>query len=110
MEGRIVLITGSTRGVGREVARQLAELGATVLVSARDAAAAEQTASELAFAGDVRAVAVDFDVADPELVRAGAAALERDPGRLRTSSSTTPPPSSTGPRERPGRTSQPPRT
>ena len=82
MRGRIVLITGSTRGLGREVARQLAERGATVFVSAREAATAQQTAGELASAGDVRALPVDFDVADPNAVRAGAAALERDPGRL----------------------------
>lgn len=37
MKGRIVLVTGSTDGVGKETARQLAALGATVLVHGRDA-------------------------------------------------------------------------
>ena len=57
-----MLITGSTLGLGREVARQLAERGATVFVSAREAATAQQAAGELASAGDVRALLVDFDV------------------------------------------------
>ena len=82
MRDTVVLITGATRGLGREVARQLAERGATVLVSARDPATADQTAAELGQAGDVRALAVGLDVSDAEAVRESAAALRRDPGRL----------------------------
>jgi NAD(P)-dependent dehydrogenase (short-subunit alcohol dehydrogenase family) len=37
MKDRIVLITGSTDGIGKETARQLAALGATVLMHGRDA-------------------------------------------------------------------------
>ena len=82
MQGRIVLVTGAARGIGKEAARQLAELGATVLVSTRDADHAQATAKELSIAGDVRALPVDLDVADDASVRVAAAALERDPGRL----------------------------
>lgn len=74
--------TGPTRGLGREVARQLVERGATVLVSARDPAMATQTAAELRPAGDVRALPVALDVNEPRHVHDAVAALRRDPGRL----------------------------
>lgn len=43
----IALVTGANRGIGREVSRQLAAAGHTVLVTARSAKAAEETAREL---------------------------------------------------------------
>ena len=78
----VVLVTGAARGIGLEVARQLAQRGATVLIGARDADRARAVAQEAADAGDVRALAVGLDVADASSVRAAAGALERDPGRL----------------------------
>lgn len=47
MEGNIVLITGSTDGIGKETARLLAALGATVLVHGRDAQRCEATRNEI---------------------------------------------------------------
>jgi NAD(P)-dependent dehydrogenase (short-subunit alcohol dehydrogenase family) len=44
---RIVLVTGANRGIGREVARQLAIRGDTVVLTARDRAKAERAAAEL---------------------------------------------------------------
>jgi NAD(P)-dependent dehydrogenase (short-subunit alcohol dehydrogenase family) len=82
MKDTVVLITGATRGLGREVARQLAERGATVLVSARNPAKADQTAAELGRAGDVRALPVGLDVNEERAARETAAVLRRDPGRL----------------------------
>jgi NAD(P)-dependent dehydrogenase (short-subunit alcohol dehydrogenase family) len=82
MQGRVVLVTGAARGIGKEVARQLAECGATVLVSARDADHAGAAAKDLVAAGDVRALKVNLDVTDDAGVRAAAQALEDDPGRL----------------------------
>jgi NAD(P)-dependent dehydrogenase (short-subunit alcohol dehydrogenase family) len=107
VQGRIVLVTGAARGIGKEAARQLAELGATVLVSARDADHAQATAKELSIAGDVRALPVDLDVADDASVRVAAAALERDPGRVDVLVN-MPPPASTGPRPPRAPTSTPP--
>ena len=46
--GGVALVTGANRGIGREVARQLAERGYEVLLSARDGAKASAAAQELA--------------------------------------------------------------
>ena len=44
---KIALITGANKGIGYEVARQLGELGITVLVAARNQATADETANQL---------------------------------------------------------------
>jgi NAD(P)-dependent dehydrogenase (short-subunit alcohol dehydrogenase family) len=45
---RVALVSGSNRGIGREIARQLAELGHTVLLSARSKDTAGAAAGRLA--------------------------------------------------------------
>jgi len=47
MKDRLVLITGSTGGIGKRTAFELAKLGARVIVQGRDAAKAERVAKEL---------------------------------------------------------------
>jgi NAD(P)-dependent dehydrogenase (short-subunit alcohol dehydrogenase family) len=78
------LVTGANRGIGREVARQLGERGYEVLVSARDGAAAEDTAAQLASEGeDVGTfMPLTLDVSDPESIAAAATRVRSDPGRL----------------------------
>jgi NAD(P)-dependent dehydrogenase (short-subunit alcohol dehydrogenase family) len=51
MDGKTVLITGSTDGVGRYVATQLATAGATVLIHGRDRARAKTLSDEIKRAG-----------------------------------------------------------
>ena len=57
--GRVAIVTGAARGLGRAVAARLHERGASVVVNVRDAARAEQVAREI---GE-RARAVPGDVA-----------------------------------------------
>jgi NAD(P)-dependent dehydrogenase (short-subunit alcohol dehydrogenase family) len=47
MKGKTVLITGGTSGIGKETAQALAMLGATVVITTRDAQRGEQTKQEL---------------------------------------------------------------
>jgi 3-oxoacyl-[acyl-carrier protein] reductase len=68
-EGRVVLFTGASRGIGRAVAREFAARGATVAVQFRaDRAAAEATLASLG-QGDGH-LALQADVADPGQTRA----------------------------------------
>ena len=63
MSGRVAVITGAARGIGREVAGQLAAAGDTVILTARDRSKAEAAAEALAGAGGA-AVAHRLDVTD----------------------------------------------
>lgn len=75
---QIAVVTGAARGIGREVSRQLAERGMTVLLTARDLAAAVDAAR--AMPGHVRPL--PLDVADEASVVALADVLQREYGRL----------------------------
>jgi NAD(P)-dependent dehydrogenase (short-subunit alcohol dehydrogenase family) len=81
-ERSVALVSGSNRGIGREVARQLAELGHHVIVTARDPAAAERGAEELSQGGRLSFQPEQLDVADPQSVERLRKRLLAEPGRL----------------------------
>ncbi len=77
----IALVTGSSRGIGLEVCRQLAQAGMLVILTARDLARAEAAVQQLAAEGlTLRAAALD--VTQDESVYALATTLEQETGRL----------------------------
>ncbi|OLO08864.1 gluconate 5-dehydrogenase [Salinicola sp. MH3R3-1] len=75
IQGRLALITGSTRGLGNALARGLAEQGARVIVHGRSQEAAEEAARKLAAETGATVEAVAFDVTDAESVKAAIAPL-----------------------------------
>jgi NAD(P)-dependent dehydrogenase (short-subunit alcohol dehydrogenase family) len=79
--GRVVVVSGANRGIGREVARQLALRGDTVILGARDLTKGEQAAAQLAREGAVT-LPRQLDVTDPASVERLAAALADQYGRV----------------------------
>lgn len=61
LAGRVAMITGANRGLGREIALRLAADGAVAAVCARDIAAAESVVAEISATGG-RGFAVQLDV------------------------------------------------
>jgi 3-oxoacyl-[acyl-carrier protein] reductase len=81
-EGRVVLVTGGSRGIGRVVAREFAARGATVVIQFRaDGAAATETLASLA-GGPGGHLALQADVADPEQARALVGRVTDELGRV----------------------------
>jgi len=77
LEKRTALITGASRGIGRDTARALANAGASVAVAARDRRGLESLAAEIAAAGG-EAYAIELDLLDLDSIeRAVASAVER---------------------------------
>lgn len=67
--GRLALVTGSTRGLGRRFAEVLAAAGATVVVHGRDASAVEAARQEVEEHSGRRALGISVDVTDVHAVR-----------------------------------------
>jgi len=78
----VALVTGANRGIGKEVARQLALAGYEVLLSARDGEKASAAAREVADATGGAVRALELDVADPGSIELAARRVREDPGRL----------------------------
>jgi len=81
LAGRIALVTGASRGIGRVVARTLAGQGATVYLGARDEARLAEAVKEITAAGG-KASALALDVADRASAQAAVDAILEAQGRI----------------------------
>jgi NAD(P)-dependent dehydrogenase (short-subunit alcohol dehydrogenase family) len=79
-EKRLALVTGGNRGIGLEIARQLARLGVRVIVGSRDAKAAKDAAASLAKDGAV--FAESLDVTDPASIERAMKSILEHVGRV----------------------------
>ena len=80
---RVILVTGTTRGIGRAIATALVKLGATVILHGRRTNALERLYQELKSLGPEPAVAVlDFERAQGENYQQLTDEIERRYGRL----------------------------
>ena len=80
-ETRVALITGANRGIGFEIARQLARLGIIAVIGSRDLAKGHQAAEGFKSEG-LDAPVVQLDVDDPSSIAKGVAEANSFFGRI----------------------------
>jgi gluconate 5-dehydrogenase len=80
--GKIALVTGSSRGIGKALAAGLLEAGCTVVLNGRDSVALERTRAEFAALHGDRVHTAVFDATDPAAVAAGVAGVEEETGPI----------------------------
>ena len=81
LEGKVALVTGASRGLGRAMALALAGCGAHVVVNGRNAAGIETTRAAIVAAGG-RATAMAFDTTDIPAADAAIDRIEAELGHL----------------------------
>ncbi len=79
---RIVLVTGANKGIGFEIARQLARKGFHVFLGARDEKAGRAAAEKLRNEGEITLIKID--IASPESIVRAAEEFSRQSDRLDT--------------------------
>ncbi len=82
LDGRVALVTGGSRGIGKAICLALSARGAAIAVNyASNESAAREVCEQIAAAGG-KAIAVGFDVSDPEAVDAGVKQVVAELGGL----------------------------
>ncbi|MEE2904209.1 MAG: 3-oxoacyl-ACP reductase family protein [Myxococcota bacterium] len=82
LQDKVALVTGGSRGIGKACAVQIAAEGATTIISyASNSAAADATVAEITAQGG-KAEALQFDVGDPESVKAAFKQITKAHGGL----------------------------
>jgi NAD(P)-dependent dehydrogenase (short-subunit alcohol dehydrogenase family) len=81
MDGRVAVVTGAGQGMGKEIAKALASLGATVVIAEINEATGEETARSIQAAGG-QAVYRHLDVRDTQSVAEVARWIQQTHGRL----------------------------
>jgi len=72
LKGRTALVTGASKGIGKAIARGLADEGVNLLLLARGVEELERSAAEICTATGVRVVTVPTDMRDTAAVKAAA--------------------------------------
>ncbi len=70
LDGRVALVTGAGRGIGRAIAEELARRGADIVLADRMLEGAQQSAAEIATQTGRQTMAVEVDVSSLESAKA----------------------------------------
>ncbi|PJI43861.1 SDR family NAD(P)-dependent oxidoreductase [Ferrovibrio sp.] len=81
LSGKVAIVTGSSRGIGRSIAIRMAQHGAKVVISSRKAEACEKVAEEIKAAGG-EAIVVPCNVSDKAQLQALVDATVKQWGRV----------------------------
>jgi NAD(P)-dependent dehydrogenase (short-subunit alcohol dehydrogenase family) len=81
LKGKVAIVTGSSRGIGRSIAENLAEAGARVVISSRKADACEAVAAELRAQGG-QAIAIPANISSKEQLENLVAVTRREFGPI----------------------------
>lgn len=79
LDGKVALVTGGGRGIGRTIAEKLAAAGASVAIAARSENDVQETAFKIQKRGGT-ALPIPFDVANPTLVGEAVMTVEQELG------------------------------
>jgi hypothetical protein len=83
LTGKVAVITGSSRGIGRAIAEAMAEQGATVVISSRKAEACQEVADSInAKHGEGRAIVVPASISSKEALQNLVDETRRQLGRI----------------------------
>ena len=81
LDGKLILVTGASRGIGRAVAIAAAQAGAELIITGRTMGALEETDDAIKSAGS-KATIVELDMADTPAIPRLASAIQGRWGRL----------------------------
>ena len=81
LKGKVAVVTGGNRGIGRAIAAGFAEAGATVVIAARNGKKSAEAATEIKASGG-RAIAVTSDVSDRAQIERMVDAVNADVGPI----------------------------
>ena len=81
LKNKVALITGSGRGIGREIALKMASEGANIVIADIDEATMNATKADVEALG-VKAIAVKMDISSGESVQAAVDAIVKEFGKI----------------------------